>query len=72
MADNFQAESKQIAHRTLSMFNPAAVNLINGPNNETNHALTPTHDLHALFGKFEIAFEPIGPEPHTYKSDYVE
>ncbi|KAF7116757.1 hypothetical protein CNMCM5793_005314 [Aspergillus hiratsukae] len=48
-----QAESKQIAHRILSMFNPAAVNLINGPNiDRPMNALTLTPDLHRAFGKF--------------------
>ncbi|KAF7178775.1 hypothetical protein CNMCM7691_007594 [Aspergillus felis] len=69
----FQVESKQVAHRILNMFNPTAVNLINGPNiDRPRNALTPTHGLHRQFGEFDIAFEPIGPEPHTYKIDHVD
>jgi hypothetical protein len=36
------------------------------------NALTLTHDLHKLFGNFDIAFEPAGSLPHTYKINYVE
>ncbi|EDP53675.1 hypothetical protein KXV73_005715 [Aspergillus fumigatus] len=67
------ADSKQIAYRTLRMFNPGAIHLINGVDiDRPMNALTLTHDLHKLFGNFDIAFEPVGSEAHTYKIDYVE
>ncbi|KAL4937108.1 hypothetical protein BDV06DRAFT_203651 [Aspergillus oleicola] len=71
--DRKLAESKQIAHRVLTMFNPGAIHLIDGVDiDRPMNALTLTHDLHRLFGNFEIAFEPVGTQPHTYKVDYVE
>jgi hypothetical protein len=55
------------------MFNPGAIHLIDGIDiDRPINALTLTHDLHRLFGNFEIAFEPVGIQPHTYKVDYVE
>jgi hypothetical protein len=71
--DRKLAESKQIAHRVLAMFNPGAIHLIDGVDiDRPMNALTLTHDLHRLFGNFEIAFQPVGTQPHTYKVDYVE
>jgi hypothetical protein len=55
------------------MFNPGAIHLINGVDiDRPMNALTLTHDLHKLFGNFDIAFEPAGSQPHTYKINYVE
>ncbi|KAL4812548.1 hypothetical protein BDW67DRAFT_169922 [Aspergillus spinulosporus] len=71
--DRKLAESKQIAHKILTMFNPGAIHLINGIDiDQPMNALTLIHDLHRLFGNFEIAFEPVSTQPHTYKVDYVE
>jgi hypothetical protein len=54
------------------MFNPGAVQLINGTDiDRPMNALTLTHDLHTLFGNFELAFEPVQDQLHTYKIDYV-
>lgn len=67
------ADSKQMAYRILRMFNPSAIHLINGVDiNRPMNALTLTHDLHKLFSNFDIAFEPAGSQPHTYKINYVE
>ncbi|KAH1447010.1 hypothetical protein KXW65_003720 [Aspergillus fumigatus] len=67
------ADSKQMAYRVLRMFNPGAIHLINGVDiDRPMNALTLTHDLHKLFGNFDIAFEPAGSQPHTYKINYVE
>ncbi|OJI79447.1 hypothetical protein ASPTUDRAFT_194262 [Aspergillus tubingensis CBS 134.48] len=64
-------EHKQTAHKILNMFNPSAIPLIRGTDiDRPMNALTLTHDLHMLFGRFEISFEHIGPQ--TYKIDYVE
>ncbi|KAL3429313.1 hypothetical protein BDV09DRAFT_180610 [Aspergillus tetrazonus] len=71
--DRKLAESKHIAHQVLTMFNPSAIHLIDGVDiDRPMNALTLTHDLHRLFGNFEIAFEPVVTQPHTYKVDYVE
>ncbi|KAH8430179.1 HNH endonuclease signature motif containing protein [Aspergillus melleus] len=65
-------ERKQIAHKILKMFNPGAVYLISGTDIDREmNALTLTHDLHQLFGNFEIAFEPVQGQQYTYKIDYV-
>jgi hypothetical protein len=73
LADDMQADSKQMAYRILKMFNPSAIHLINGVGiDRPMNALTLTHDLHKLFGNFDIAFEPAGSRSHTYKIDYVE
>lgn len=73
LADYIQADSKQMAYRILRMFNPSAIHLINGVDiNRPMNALTLTHDLHKLFSNFDIAFEPAGSQPHTYKINYVE
>lgn len=62
-----------MAHRILKMFNPSAIHLINGVDiDRPMNALTLTHDLHKLFGNFEIAFEAVGSNPHTYKINYLE
>ncbi|KAF5865032.1 mitochondrial phosphate carrier protein [Aspergillus alliaceus] len=54
------------------MFNPRTVRLISGTDiDRLMNALTLTHDLHRLFGNFEIAFEPIDSQPQTYKIKYV-
>jgi hypothetical protein len=72
-ADDIQADSKQMAYKILRMFNPGAIHLINGVDiDRPMNALTLTHDLHKLFGNFDIAFEPAGSQPHTYKINYVE
>jgi hypothetical protein len=55
------------------MFNPSAIHLINGVDiDRPINALTLTHDLHKLFGNFDIAFKPAGSQPHTYKINYIE
>ncbi|RHZ55286.1 hypothetical protein CDV55_100628 [Aspergillus turcosus] len=68
------AESKQIAYMILKMFNPTAVELINGADiDRPVNALSMTIELHRLFGNFKIAFEQIGPPgSHMYKVDYVK
>ncbi|KAB8232906.1 HNH endonuclease signature motif containing protein [Aspergillus alliaceus] len=67
-----QTEPKQISHKILKMFNPRTVRLISGTDiDRLMNALTLTHDLHRLFGNFEIAFEPIDSQPQTYKIKYV-
>ncbi|RAL04904.1 uncharacterized protein BO80DRAFT_451870 [Aspergillus ibericus CBS 121593] len=73
IADLIKTESKQIADRVLTIFNPGAIYLIDGVDiNRLINALTLTVDLHRLFGNFEIPFEPVSTQPHTYKVDYVE
>lgn len=62
-----------MAYHILKMFDPNAIYLINGTDiDRPRNALTLTRDIHTLFGSFEIAFEPVGPRPHTYKVDYVD
>ncbi|OJJ50041.1 hypothetical protein ASPZODRAFT_1093094 [Penicilliopsis zonata CBS 506.65] len=66
-------DTKQMAYQILKMFNPDAIHLINGVDiDRPMNALTLTHDLHKLFGNFEIAFSPVGSQPHTYTIDYLE
>jgi hypothetical protein len=55
------------------MFNPSAIHLIDGVDiDRPMNALTLTHDLHKLFGNFEIAFEPVDSQPHTYRINYID
>lgn len=62
-----------MAYQILKMFNPSAIHLINGVDiDRPINALTLTHDLHRLFGNFEIAFEPVDLRSHTYRIDYLE
>ena len=57
----------------LKMFNPGAVHLISGTDiDRPTNAFSLTHDLHRLFGNFEIAFEPVQDSQYTYKIDYVK
>ena len=55
------------------MFNPTAFHLIEGTDiDRPMNALTLTHDLHRLFGNFEVAFEPVQNQEHTYRIDFVK
>ncbi|KKK23942.1 hypothetical protein P175DRAFT_0438077 [Aspergillus ochraceoroseus IBT 24754] len=66
-------ERKHIAHKILKMFNPTALHLISGTDiDRPMNALTLTHDLHRLFGNFEVAFEPAQNQAHTYRIDYMK
>ncbi|BCR99988.1 HNH endonuclease signature motif containing protein [Aspergillus luchuensis] len=66
-------ERKHIAHKILKMFNPTAFHLIEGTDiDRPMNALTLTHDLHRLFGNFEVAFEPVQNQEHTYRIDFVK
>jgi hypothetical protein len=52
------------------MFDDGIVHLIEGSDiDRPCNALTLTHDLHQLFGNFEIFFEPTTQPPHTYRID---
>src|SRR5947207_4108449 len=52
------------------MFDDVILHLIEGSDiDRPRNALTLTHDLHQLFGNFEIFFEPIAQLPHTYRID---
>jgi HNH endonuclease len=56
------------------MFDYGVVHLIEGPGiDRPFNALTLTHDLHRLFGNFEVFFEPVpqtpDTPPHTYRID---
>lgn len=52
------------------MFDDGVAHLIEGTDiDRSRNAITLTHDLHQLFGNFEIFFEPSGGEAHTYLID---
>ena len=54
------------------MFDDGIVHLIEGTDiDRPRNALTLTHDLHQLFGNFEIFFEPTE-QPYTYRIDSTE
>ncbi|KAE8151446.1 hypothetical protein BDV25DRAFT_138866 [Aspergillus avenaceus] len=66
-------EQKQIAHKILKMFNPIAFHLIQGTDiDRPMNALTLTQELHRLFGNFEVAFEPVQNEEHTYRINFMK
>lgn len=49
------------------MFDNDIVHLIEGPEiDRPRNALTLTHNLHLLFGDFQVYFEPAGDESNTY------
>jgi hypothetical protein len=55
------------------MFDDGIVHLIEGSDiDRPRNALTLTHDLHQLFGNFEIFFEPTTQSPHTYRIDSTD
>ncbi|KAL2194646.1 hypothetical protein P885DRAFT_42471 [Corynascus similis CBS 632.67] len=61
--------SKQAALAILNMFDHGVAHLIEGVDiDRPYNALTLTHNMHDLFGNFDIYFEPVpGAEPHTYR-----
>ncbi|KAI1119836.1 hypothetical protein F5Y10DRAFT_149237 [Nemania abortiva] len=60
---------KQAALSILNMFDSEVVHLIEGADiDRPRNAITLTHDLHSLFGDFQIFFQPL-PDPHTYRID---
>jgi hypothetical protein len=55
------------------MFDDGIVHLIEGSDTDRpRNAPTLTHDLHQLFGNFEIFFEPTAQPPHTCRIDSTE
>ena len=55
------------------MFNPDAVHLISGTDIDREiNALTLTNDLYKLFSNFQIAFELVPGQQHTYTIDYIK
>lgn len=52
------------------MFDDGVVHLIEGTDiDRSRNAITLTLDFHRLFGGFEVFFEPMGNDPHTYRID---
>ena len=50
------------------MFDSGVVYLIEGNDiDRPRNAVTLTHDLHNLFGNFDIFFEPLPDQEHTYR-----
>lgn len=51
------------------MFDNGVVHLIEGTDiDRPRNAVTLTHELHSLFGDFQVFFKPLS-EPHTYRID---
>ncbi|RSL71270.1 hypothetical protein CEP53_001527 [Fusarium sp. AF-6] len=62
--------SKVAALAILNMFDSGAAYLVEGVDiDRPGNALTLTQNLHISFGDFQVFFEPIGNEPHTYRID---
>ncbi|KAK5988516.1 hypothetical protein PT974_09999 [Cladobotryum mycophilum] len=52
----------------LNMFDCGVVHLLEGPGiDQPSNAISLTQHLHFLFGEFEIFFEPVPNQPHTYR-----
>lgn len=52
------------------MFDHGVLHLIEGENiDKPRNALSLSHDVHELFGEFEIFFQPVPDTPHTYRID---
>jgi hypothetical protein len=50
------------------MFDYGVVDLIDGSNvDRPRNAMTLTHNLHRFFGDFEVFFEPVPGQQHTYQ-----
>ncbi|KAK5994114.1 hypothetical protein PT974_07554 [Cladobotryum mycophilum] len=62
--------SRQAALAILNMFDTGVSHLIEGTNiDRPFNALTLTQKLHSVFGNFDIFFQPVQNEPHTYRID---
>ncbi|OAA37386.1 hypothetical protein NOR_07085 [Metarhizium rileyi] len=62
--------SREAALQILNMFDHGVSHLIDGPEiDRPRNALTLTHNLHLLFGDFQIYFEPVDGEANTYRID---
>ncbi|KAI1272767.1 hypothetical protein F5Y07DRAFT_286290 [Xylaria sp. FL0933] len=62
--------SKQAALAILNMFDGGVVHLIEGTDiDRPRNALTLTTTLHSLFGDFQVFFEPLPSQLHTYRID---
>jgi len=63
-----QSRSKEAALAILNMFDHGVVDLIDGNDiDRSRNALTLTHNLHRFFGDFEVFFEPVAGQLHTYQ-----
>ncbi|KAK2813886.1 hypothetical protein FQN50_000287 [Emmonsiellopsis sp. PD_5] len=60
--------SKKMALSVLDMFDPGIVHLIKGPNiDHPSNAISLRSDAHTRFGLFQISFEALSEEQHTYR-----
>ncbi|KAK1754159.1 hypothetical protein QBC47DRAFT_385899 [Echria macrotheca] len=67
-ADSQLPRSKEAALAILNMFDYGVVDLIDGNNiDRPRNAMTVTHNLHRFFGDFEVFFEPVPGQLHTYQ-----
>ncbi|OAP55738.1 hypothetical protein AYL99_09890 [Fonsecaea erecta] len=66
-------ESKRLALAILNMFDDGVVHLIEGTDiDRSRNAVSLTFDLHRLFSGFEVFFEHVGNDPHTYRIDSTD
>ncbi|KAI9733994.1 MAG: hypothetical protein M1834_002651 [Cirrosporium novae-zelandiae] len=66
-------DSKKTTLAILNMFDPNILHSINGECiDKPTNAITLRHDFHIMFGDFQIFFDPIEDQPHTYKIDSTE
>ncbi|KAI8648192.1 HNHc domain-containing protein [Fusarium keratoplasticum] len=64
--------SRVAALTILNMFDSGAAYLIEGVDiDRPGNALTLTQNLHTSFGDFQVYFEPVDNQPHTYRIDTV-
>ncbi|EAS27843.3 uncharacterized protein CIMG_09047 [Coccidioides immitis RS] len=69
-SDNTLSESKKAAVMILNMFDCDVSLLIDGTNiDRAFNAMTLARDLHTIFGNFQIYFEPVPNQEHTYQID---
>ncbi|KAF4976838.1 hypothetical protein FZEAL_6552 [Fusarium zealandicum] len=62
--------SREAALAILNMFDSGAGFMIEGTNiDRPRNALTLTPSLHQMFGDFQVFFEPVSQQPHTYRID---
>ncbi|KAK3937569.1 hypothetical protein QBC46DRAFT_366093 [Diplogelasinospora grovesii] len=60
--------SKKAALDILNMFDSGVIHLIEGNDiDRPRNAITLTRDLHTFFGNFDVFFEPLPDQEHTYR-----
>ncbi|EER25929.1 hypothetical protein CPC735_043730 [Coccidioides posadasii C735 delta SOWgp] len=67
-ANSELSDSKKAALMILNMFDCDVSHLVDGINiDRPSNAISLTHDFHRHFGNFDVYFEPVADQEHTYQ-----